>query len=261
MNENNFYITLPSNTVAHNFFNNKTSHFFIVLPTRLELPVERWEVGLVEMSYPHTWHNIYDPHSNVTFRQRQNEMQRGNNLNHTVNLPDGFYPTTEVLLKAVRSVQPKQFKSRISLDRIRNRVRIILHQDEELLFSRRLAEVLGFPERNWFWVPKGEGHAVFFGTVTPDVHATMHSLYVYTNIVRDVIVGDSLVPLLRTVKTSGEDGEYAHVIFDKVHYIPLSISNIKDIEISICDDTGNYVHFQSGKVIVKLHFRKKKLVI
>jgi len=48
----NFYITLPSDSSGYYFPTNTIADFRTKLPTPLELEHDKWEVGLVEISYP-----------------------------------------------------------------------------------------------------------------------------------------------------------------------------------------------------------------
>ena len=45
-------------------------------------------------------------------------------------------------------------------------------------------------------------------------------------------------------------GETDWIHYDKPHYMRLSRENINNIEINIRDGTGEFVSFESGKVIV-----------
>ena len=47
-----FYVTLPSDNSANFFRNNTIAGFRTKLATPIELEPDKWEVGLVEMSYP-----------------------------------------------------------------------------------------------------------------------------------------------------------------------------------------------------------------
>ena len=54
-----FYLTLPSNSSQQFCPENTLTHF----ATQLSHPVHlqgQWEVGVAEMQYPNTWHNIHD---------------------------------------------------------------------------------------------------------------------------------------------------------------------------------------------------------
>ena len=62
--ESELYVTLPSNSSVQCFPDNKTSNFLTKLPRTLQLDRE-WEVGLVEIDYPHTWYNIREEKNSV----------------------------------------------------------------------------------------------------------------------------------------------------------------------------------------------------
>ena len=49
---NNFYVTLPSEGSGYFYSANTSASFRTKLATSLELEPNRWEVGLVEISYP-----------------------------------------------------------------------------------------------------------------------------------------------------------------------------------------------------------------
>jgi hypothetical protein len=46
--------------------------------------------------------------------------------------------------------------------------------------------------------------------------------------------------------------------FFKPYFIPVSVTTIDTIEINIRDDTGEPIHFEAGKILVKLHFKPKQ---
>ena len=72
------------------------------------------------------------------------------------------------------------------------------------------------------------------------------------------VVGDSLVPLLRIVNIDGDDGEIITKTFDNPFYVAVSRKFVDRIQCNIKDDTNQLVPFESGKVIVTLHFKKAK---
>ena len=87
----------------------------------------------------------------------------------------------------------------------------------------------------------------------------MDALYIYTDIIAPVLVGDAAVPLLKIVPVEGEYGEIISRTYTKLHYVPLQRNYFDSIEINIATDAGKPIHFESGKVVVKLHFRPRKL--
>ena len=52
--ENEFYVTLPSNSSMQYFPDNRTSNFLTKLSRTLQLDGE-WEVAVAEKDYPHAW--------------------------------------------------------------------------------------------------------------------------------------------------------------------------------------------------------------
>ncbi len=82
------------------------------------------------------------------------------------------------------------------------------------------------------------------------------ALYLYSDVVEDELVGDSKVPLLRTVPISGKRGDMVNINFPRPFFKPVTKGYINSIEIEIKDDTGKNISFNSGKVICVLHFRK-----
>jgi hypothetical protein len=89
---------------------------------------------------------------------------------------------------------------------------------------------------------------------------TVSSLYIYTNIIDYQFVGDSYAPLLRTIMVNENVENYGKYIsqeFQNTQYLPLRLNIFDYIEIDIRDDTGNPIHFEAGKVLIKLHFRPK----
>ena len=72
------------------------------------------------------------------------------------------------------------------------------------------------------------------------------------------MVGDVKAPLLRTVKITGKEGLTVNSTFQTVQYVPVQRKQFSTIEIDIRDDMGCPVPFQRGKVIVTLHFWRKR---
>ena len=104
-----------------------------------------------------------------------------------------------------------------------------------------------------------------FSTLVVDPNRALSTLYVYTDVVEPQLVGDAYVPLVRTVVDRneggggrGERGETVSRAFTNVHYVNASRGKIHDVQVHITDDAGKRVPFEAGRVVVKLHFRRKK---
>ena len=78
----------------------------------------------------------------------------------------------------------------------------------------------------------------------------------------NIPVGDTMAPLLRIVEVSGtrndERQELTHIQYDQPRYFPVQKKAFDTIEIDIRDDTGESIPFDTGKLIVTLHFRRAK---
>ena len=61
-----FYLTIPSNSSLHLYPNNTLTHFTTQLAKDIDLQGQ-WEVGLSEIQYPHTWHNMSDNEGWINF--------------------------------------------------------------------------------------------------------------------------------------------------------------------------------------------------
>lgn len=94
-----------------------------------------------------------------------------------------------------------------------------------------------------------------------DISGAETSFFVYCNIVEPQFVGNSLKQLLRAVPiTAGPLGGTIHKEFITAHYIGVLANEFDTLEIEIRNDFGKLIDFQFGKVIAKLHFRRKPLL-
>ena len=67
-----------------------------------------------------------------------------------------------------------------------------------------------------------------------------------------------MAPLLRIVPSSGSHGEVIRYVFNPTHYVPLLFKSFQTVKVAIRDDTGTVVPFESGKVVVTLHLRRRQ---
>lgn len=91
-----------------------------------------------------------------------------------------------------------------------------------------------------------------------DLQRGFYSLFIYCDVVEPVVVGDVKAPLLRVVNISGKEGSTISRIFQNIQYVPILRKQLDTIEIDIRSDFGQKVAFERGKVIVVLHFRRRK---
>src|SRR5437868_5023567 len=82
-------------------------------------------------------------------------------------------------------------------------------------------------------------------------------LYIYIDIVRPQLIGDEFASAIRAINLPQDNSSYGNaLIFDNIHYVPLSQRHFNRIEVDIRDVAGNPVRFAPGVVNVKLHFKQ-----
>lgn len=245
------YLTLPSNSSMKFFPNNKVSDFTTKLPVDFDLDGS-WEIGLAEYVYPHVWNNILSSDERwMRFRNQE--------INVKVDLPLGFYPTPQSIVVTLLSLinkaaSPNKVFFGFYFNQHTRKVEISLSENQSLYIGYELRQMLGFTSNGEFSSPGS-----YESERAADINRGFHSIYVYCDIVDHRIVGDTSVPLLTIIPVQGEDGDFIHKRFKKIHYHTISKKSFSDIHISLRDDQGNLIPFQRGKVIVVLHVRKKKL--
>jgi len=90
-----------------------------------------------------------------------------------------------------------------------------------------------------------------------DLLAGIHSLFVYCDIVKNAIVGDTYSPLLRAIEIPNKPfGTDCAIQFTEIFFQPLNFRQIDSIEISIRDDTNTLIDFKFGKTLLLLLLKK-----
>ena len=84
------------------------------------------------------------------------------------------------------------------------------------------------------------------------------SLYVYCDVVKSCVLGDSQVPLLRIVPAERDNDQLVTWVYENMHYVRLQWKSFQTIELNIRDRAGNVVPFKQGTLNVTLHFRQCK---
>lgn len=246
--EHGFSVVLPSNSCPQLFPGNTLASYKVKLAKRLDLQPGMWMVGLREIAFPRNWKNLQDGWIQIHF----NELDRTTKFL----LKSGYYDSVSDLLEQVHQLLINaHIEKQVVLyyDDITARV-ILQNKSDHLLisFSSQIKGILGFVSRREFYFDKG----VHTGDRAVDMTEGFSSLYVYTNIVENRLVGDSLVPLLRTVPfdTGKRRSIHQWIQFQHVEYLPVINSNSDVIEINIRRDDGTLVAFEGGKVVITLHF-------
>ena len=163
----------------------------------------------------------------------------------------GDYTSMAELIEAINTAMHKDLGNTnisFSLNQRTQEVNVTLAKKHYIMLYGQLSKMLGYG---------GEDINIEKSSESPyvsDLH-DIASIFVYCNIVQPQIVGNTSVPLLRTIAVSGESGDVITKTFNNIQYVPVHTKSFKNIEIFLRTDTGDPVPFERGKVIAILYFR------
>lgn len=108
---NNFFITLMSNSSASDFPDNKTSDFTVNLAKNITLEGD-WEVALAELIYPQTIQNISRGNDTVIIKFQFSLIDEKYTSERRITIKPGYYNSVTELVDAVND----QFRKEIGVD-------------------------------------------------------------------------------------------------------------------------------------------------
>lgn len=281
MYSNSFYITLPSNASMDLYPDNTLAKYITKLHHRINLEGDNWEVALAEIQYPNNFQLLTTSFMwlQITYQNLQSDSKFRDSF---LMLPDIYFKDAESILIELNKIgNGIQFNYFRDIDKFQ-----ITYSGEEigqLVLSQKLAVLLGFihnrgteltdPTKSWtVEFEKGVIHTFNPANLTLTVteiseiqskyppkflrNIASH-MYIYSDIVEPNLVGDCVSPLLRIVKSENSSKrENVVAIFNNLYYVPVLKRQFDTIEINIRDDEGNLVPFVSGKLNVRLHFKR-----
>jgi len=137
-----------------------------------------------------------------------------------------------------------------------------------ITLSKELASLFGFANANFYHdtrtpaIKRSEtgGTTVIAKYRMIPLPSFHEAIYVYSNIVEDQVIGNIMAPLLRIVDIQGKHGDIICKTYDSPHYVPVLLKDIMQIEINLKTDMNELFSFMFGKVIVKLHVRRRNVL-
>ena len=251
-----FYLTLPSNNSMGYYPENILAQFTSRLPNAINLSGD-WEVGLVEIQYPHNWFNVPSTKRHRTFTVRSSAPNDPNGalVRKSFFIRAGYYPhiydlLNEIQNKTNEALQDADNSIQLTYDGITGKISVMFSRPCSLSLPLHIRKIIGLPRGSWDATNSNGGDVSDLDPVD--------SLFVYCDVLEHRVVGDSQVPLLRIVPVEGSHGELVTRIYENVHYVRLQRKTFQTIEINIRDRTGINVPFEAGTLNVTLHFRQRK---
>ena len=240
-----------------------------------------WEVGLAEIMFPRSWHTIPQNGvrividcANCRFKPApiddDDDVDRSERYHVVVHLNGGFYSNIDELIRDINIATYNAFLPPSDYDsderttpapnfyykKSEKRVYVMLEVGMIITFPPALESILGFSPQQNPLVNNAIHPRAYKGDLACDLEAGIHALYVYGDLLHFSFVGDIKAPLLRVVNSGGETGEVITRYYERPRYVPLQKKNFDSIQILIRDDLGQKIQFESGKVLVTLHFRR-----
>ncbi|GFY21892.1 uncharacterized protein TNCV_3295361 [Trichonephila clavipes] len=83
-----------------------------------------------------------------------------------------------------------------------------------------------------------------------DAWSNFSVFYVYSDLISPQIVGDTQPPLLRIVRTKGQDGETVSQYYDRPQYLPLVRHSFQTIKSELRLNSGDFVPFERGSGLI-----------
>lgn len=281
--QNQFYLTLPSNSSMQYYPKNTVANYTTHLPRAIRLDDGDWEMALVEAHYPCSFLSVGNDESIVIYTQPQEEtnvdlkaLERvmDSNVdvrpvvsakpkqNFTIKLKTGDYANIQELLDHINTQEHAiAYGVKFTIENSYNKfVEVSMGSDVgKIKLSPTLALQLGFdPNESTL-----EGESVNKSIRSPNIRLGLPShMYVYCDLVEPQMVGDTVAPLLKIVNistTSYVYGLHNSTSFLDPHYVPVMYRSFDSVEIDLRDSTGRHLPFHFGTSCVKLHFRKVAL--
>lgn len=257
-------VILPSDGSLDFYPQNTLSNYTIKLPQPCEFDGE-YECALSEIIFPNRLVNVRRGFNDISIYRFTKKTGTVKRHEKEWSLPPGSYDSVEKVISVIQEKILKRYKIknedafRLTYDEVTKRVTIETKFNYTIYFGSDICILLGFKVNKIC----ARGLNMIEGKRTGEFYATksggLNTLYIYTDIIKEQIVGGIYTPLLRVInlgqKHNNEDS--TSVTMDRLFYCTLKRPHFDNINIQLRDDTGELVHFEFGKVIVVLEFQQK----
>lgn len=242
----------PSNSPAESYPENITSNFTIPLSDHLKFPTnENWKVGLIEAQIPISFYNLDDTEDQFITIKHEREV-----LNEKI--PSGSYSSASDIVDKINKIYDRFNLFQKKFDKIYyievvHSVLIRLKQGQKIVFSPRIAEILGFPQM--LELTDGQTKSKVFRSKTGDPWKNFHHLFIYSDLVENKFLNSDSVPLLGTV--SIENFRFGSLVIKNYlepELVKPRYSHYSSVNFQIRNELNQLVRFRAGSVVLKLIF-------
>jgi hypothetical protein len=242
-----FYMTLPCSASRDVYPDNRIGKYTTQLARPLDLS-GAWEVGLSEIIIPQLRIVLKEDATYVLTKEDDN----GKPVTYTSTMRKGVYDSMNQITQIISFDSASCTINHLPCFNMMSKNGwIIMHvaAGARVRFeSAELANILGVQPQETYYAGRHEFR----------VGSTMSLVYVYCDVAEHIVVGDTLVPCLRTVPVFTHAGDQIVERYENPHFVPVLKNDCSTVEIELADDTGNEIKFGDGLSLVKLHFRPRK---
>jgi hypothetical protein len=245
------YLYLSSSVYSKTGLPNTISVFSTSLPTEIRLDrAYDYEVALIKLIYPSTAYNIYEG----SFSYYSYALETTN----AASVPPGHYTSAQQFANEFNQALLETDREYYVLTVVRDHFRIECKRKDEstvspyIEFSKNIQSFTGLPE-----IIDGEG--ITEGKTPWDPYGGCHNIYIYSDIVKSVNVGDTVAPLLAvTTYQNTEDHRQIEYEPKTPIYIPLSKDILDTVSVELRTKLGVRYPFSSGEVILVTHIKMQR---
>lgn len=254
-----FFIFLPSNSNLDIYPENVCGDFRVNLAEEVNLSGQ-WVCGLVEFHFPKTFRNIEDG---------RYELKLFGDKEKIFNFPGGYYSDIKDIVGEINSkikilgknhveVHGKQ-GIELSYNENTRKVSITITGDSHICLGTHLRKILGFVCEFDNSVQTTPYEVPITSSVEADYtyDIPQSPLYIYSNLIENIRIGDSQGPILRIVDSKGKLGDRICRVFERPYYFPVRQNHFRQIHVQIRFNNGQIPIFYKGHSALVLHFKKK----
>ena len=250
-----FYMTLPCSASKKVYPENRPDNYTTVLAREVVLEGE-YEVGLSECVIPY-------PHRGLPFRQsllwceiglHKEYQQFTLSQKNVYNVMESALETMTDLPRCSTGAPAFRFSMQ------QKQVVLTVTANCSVLFNptnKDLAAIFGFSMGQ---CKAEKNRSLDFVAPNPFLmtQSMLQYVHIYCDVVEYNIVGDSMVPCLRTIPILPGDTRATVLRFESPHYVPVAQNRFSHVRVEFANDYGEDLRLSRGTSMIKLHFRQKK---
>ena len=147
------------------------------------------------------------------------------------------------------NVRSKELGYLFRYDSISKRVSLTIPKSHHIVLDEVLQSMLGFQAN------KELKEGVTIASHKPILKRNVNNIFVYTNIVNFIHVGNTEAPLMRQFPISSQHNVLINREFINKIFIPVNRTTLDRIDVSIHDEAGALIPFEDGITTITLEFR------